>query len=42
MTNKEWFKNAGFGLMIHWGLYSVLGGEYQGKRILPESVSGRR
>ncbi len=33
MTGKEWFKNAGFGLMIHWGLYSVLGGEYKGKRI---------
>ena len=33
MTNKEWFKNAGFGLMIHWGLYSVLGGEYKGKRM---------
>ena len=28
-----WFKNAGFGLMIHWGLYSVLGGEYKGKRM---------
>ena len=33
MTGKEWFKNATFGLMIHWGLYSVLGGEYKGKRI---------
>ncbi|MBQ2708973.1 MAG: alpha-L-fucosidase, partial [Clostridia bacterium] len=27
MTNKEWFRNAGYGMMIHWGLYSVLGGE---------------
>ena len=33
MTQKEWFKNAGFGLMIHWGLYSLLGGEWQGKRM---------
>lgn len=33
MTGKEWFKNAEFGLMIHWGLYSVLGGEYQGNRM---------
>ena len=33
MTGKEWFKNAGFGLMIHWGLYSILGGEWQGKRM---------
>lgn len=30
---STWFKNAGFGLMIHWGLYSVLGGEYKGKRM---------
>ncbi len=33
MTGKEWFKSAEFGLMIHWGLYSVLGGEYKGKRM---------
>ena len=33
MNGKEWFKAAGFGLMIHWGLYSVLGGEYNGKRM---------
>lgn len=33
MNGKEWFKSARFGLMIHWGLYSVLGGEYKGKRM---------
>jgi alpha-L-fucosidase len=33
MKNKDWFKNAGFGMMIHWGLYSLLGGEWQGKRM---------
>jgi alpha-L-fucosidase len=33
MTGKEWFKQAGFGLMIHWGLYSLLGGEWRGKRM---------
>lgn len=33
MTNREWFKEAGFGMMIHWGLYSLLGGEWQGKRM---------
>ncbi len=33
MTSKEWFKQAKFGLMIHWGLYSLLAGEYQGKRM---------
>ena len=32
--NKKWFKEeAMFGLMIHWGLYSLLGGEYRGKRM---------
>ena len=33
MNNKEWFKSAKFGLMIHFGLYSLLGGEWQGKRM---------
>lgn len=35
MDNKKWFKDAKMGLMIHWGLYSLLAGEYKGKR-LPE------
>ena len=29
--NIEWFKNAQYGMMIHWGLYSLLAGEYEGK-----------
>ena len=33
MSNKKWFKDAGFGMMIHWGLYSLLGGEWRGQRI---------
>ena len=33
MSNREWFKNAKFGMMIHWGLYSILGGEWRGQRI---------
>ncbi len=33
MKNRVWFKNAGFGMMIHWGLYSLLGGEWRGKRM---------
>ena len=32
MDNKQWFKEAQFGMMIHWGLYSLLAGEYRGKR----------
>lgn len=31
--NRIWFKRAGFGMMIHWGLYSLLGGEYRGQRM---------
>lgn len=33
MNIKERFKEAGFGLMIHWGLYSIIGGEWKGKRM---------
>jgi len=28
-----WFKEAKFGLFIHWGPYSALGGEWKGKRV---------
>lgn len=31
-TKQKWFKDAKYGLFIHWGLYSVLAGEYQGRR----------
>lgn len=30
--SRKWFKQAKFGMMVHFGLYSVLGGEYRGKR----------
>lgn len=33
MTNKEWFRQAQYGMMIHFGLYSLLGGEWKGKRM---------
>ena len=32
MKNINYFKEAKFGMMIHWGLYSVLAGEWEGKR----------
>jgi alpha-L-fucosidase len=35
MTNKEWFKQAQYGMMIHWGLYSLPAGEWKGER-MPE------
>ena len=28
---KRWFKEAQFGMMAHWGLYTLLGGEWKGK-----------
>ncbi len=34
MDNREWFKQAGYGMMAHWGLYSMLGGEWKGRRVL--------
>lgn len=33
MANKEWLKEAKFGMMIHFGLYSLLAGEWKGKRM---------
>ncbi|MDO4284709.1 MAG: alpha-L-fucosidase [Eubacteriales bacterium] len=30
-TKQQWFKEAKFGLFIHFGLYSQLGGEWKGK-----------
>ena len=33
MNNKEWFRQAKFGMMIHFGLYSILAGEWKGKRM---------
>ena len=31
-TKQQWFKDAKYGLFIHWGLYSILAGEYNGRR----------
>lgn len=31
--NRTWFKQAKFGLMVHFGLYALLGGEYRGRRM---------
>ncbi len=29
-NRADWFKEAKFGMFIHWGLYSILGGSYNG------------
>lgn len=33
MTNKDWFRQAQFGMMVHWGLYSLPAGEWNGQRM---------
>lgn len=33
MDYRNWFRQAQYGMMVHWGLYSLLGGEYHGKRV---------
>ncbi|HLP72237.1 MAG TPA: alpha-L-fucosidase [Bacteroidales bacterium] len=31
--NAQWFHDAKFGMFIHWGPYSLLGGEWNGKQV---------
>ncbi len=33
MTNREWFKQAKYGMMIHFGLYALPAGEWKGRRM---------
>ena len=35
MDSRTWFKQAGYGMMVHWGLYSVLGGQYKNQIARP-------
>lgn len=30
-ASKKWFVEAQYGMMVHWGLYSLIGGEWKGK-----------
>ncbi len=32
MDMRQWFKEAQYGMMVHWGLYSLLGGEWNGNK----------
>lgn len=36
----KWFKEARFGMFIHWGLYSGAAGEWKGTRIKESSIPG--
>ena len=31
--NQEWFRQAKFGMMVHWGLYALPAGEWRGQRM---------
>ena len=33
MDRMKWWREARFGMFIHWGLYSAYGGEYRGRMI---------
>lgn len=33
MDNREWFRQAQFGMMVHWGLYALPAGEWRGERM---------
>lgn len=37
VDSKKWFKQAKFGMMVHFGLFSILGGEYKGVRVNPNA-----
>jgi len=32
-ARMQWFRDAKFGMFIHWGAYSTAGGEWNGKRV---------
>ena len=32
-ARMEWFREAKFGMFVHWGLYSVAAGEWQGRPV---------
>ena len=38
----QWFRDAHFGMMIHWGLYSVPAGEWKGLASPDIDLSGKR
>ncbi|MEM7311548.1 MAG: alpha-L-fucosidase [Planctomycetota bacterium] len=36
-SKMAWWREARFGMFVHWGIYSVVGGEYKGQK-LPNSA----
>ncbi len=39
IKTPNWFADAKFGMFIHWGPYSVLGGEWNGQRIAQGDIA---
>lgn len=37
-SKAEWFREAKFGMFIHWGLYSMLEGSYNGRTLPNKSL----
>ena len=37
----KWFREARFGMFIHWGVYSSLGGSWQGRPVTAEWIMNR-
>ena len=37
-SKAEWFREAKFGMFIHWGLYSMLEGSYNGRTLPDKSL----
>ncbi|MEK7728039.1 MAG: alpha-L-fucosidase, partial [candidate division KSB1 bacterium] len=37
-ARMQWWREARFGMFIHWGLYSILAGEWKGVSILAECI----
>jgi len=37
-SKVQWFVDAKFGMFIHWGLYSILGGTYNGRTMPDKSL----
>ena len=33
MDKFQWFRDAKFGMMVHWGLYALPAGEWRGRRM---------
>ncbi len=36
-ARMQWFREARFGMFIHWGLYAIPAGTWDGKKILPDN-----